>query len=174
MYREIVFYSASLLIIFFGILTIFFKNIFYSLLSAICVFLLTAVLFWLSGSEYNFVIQLAVYGFAVPVILGLGIMFTGNGMKEKEHSGTNRKNILLFICGLFILALIYLVLISLTVFPEGFNINFDIQNSMNSYDNFRIFSKGIFVKYVFAFEIISIILTIAAAGLTLLKRRRGI
>lgn len=175
MYKEIIFYSASFLILLFGILTICFRNIFYSLISAICVFFLAGILFWLSGSEYNAVIQFAVYGFAVPVILGLGIMFTRKGKEEeKTASASNLKNILLFICGLFILAVVYLVLISLTIFPDGFNLEANLQNGINTYNNFRIFSKGLFIKYVFAFEIISIILTITAAGLTVLKKRRNV
>lgn len=176
MYKEIIFYSASFLILLFGILTIFFRNIFYSLISAICVFFLAGILFWLSSSEYNAVIQFAVYGFAVPVILGLGIMFTRKGKEEEEKtaSASNLKNILLFICGLFILAVVYLVLISLTIFPYGFNLEANLQNGINTYNNFRIFSKGLFIKYVFAFEIISIILTITAAGLTVLKKRRNV
>ena len=85
MYNEIIFYSASFLIVVFGILALFFKNIFYSLLSAICVFFITAIFFWLLGSEYNAIIQLAVYGFAVPVILGLGIMFTDTGKNDIQN-----------------------------------------------------------------------------------------
>lgn len=170
MYSEIIFYSASFLIILFGFLTIFFKNIFYSLLSAICVFFLIAVLFLLLGSEYNAVIQLAIYGFAIPIILGLGIMFTGKSGHEATSSGSKLKDLLFFFGGLFILAVIYLVLISNTVIPNGFSTNFDYEG-INSYDNFRIFTQGIFVKYIYAFEIISVILTITAVGLTMIKKR---
>ena len=94
--------------------------------------------------------------------------------EEKTASASNLKNILLFICGLFILAVVYLVLISLTIFPYGFNLEANLQNGINTYNNFRIFSKGLFIKYVFVFLIISIILTITAAGLTVLKKRRNV
>lgn len=169
MYHDIIFYSASSLILFFGMLTMFLRNIFYSLLSAICVFFLTAVLFWTLGSEYNAIIQLAIYGFAVPVILGLGIMFTASCRERPLKLRYNLKYTLFLTGGLFILALVYLTLTSLAVSPVGFNFDFDINLGINSYDNFRIFTKGIFIKYVFAFEIISIILTIAAVGLTIMK-----
>lgn len=166
MYQNIIFYSASFLLLLFGVLTLFFKNIFYSLLSAICVFFLTAVIFWLLGSEYNAVIQLAIYGFAVPVILGLGIMFTESGKERIVKKRSNLKYALFLTGGLFVLALIYLVLTSLAVIPDGFNTDDFV---INNYDNFRIFANGIFVKYVFAFELVSVILTIAAVGLTIMK-----
>ena len=57
-----------------------FNNIFYSLLSAIIVFFIAGMFFYVLGSEYNAVIQIAIYGVAVPVIHGLAIMFT-----EKEN-----------------------------------------------------------------------------------------
>ena len=37
------------------------------------------------GSEYNAIIQAAIYGLAVPVIIGISIMFTtGKGNSKKE------------------------------------------------------------------------------------------
>lgn len=169
--NDIVFYCASFLILLFGILTIAFRNIFYSFMSAILVFFMTAVIFFLLGSEYNAVIQLAVYGFAVPIILGLGIMFT-NLRKDKpvKLGFSNSKYGIILICGIFILAIIYAVLISLLSVPEIFSPQIVFSEFANQHNNFMIFSKGIFTKYVWAFEIISIILTIIAAGLTIIKR----
>ncbi len=169
METSIIFYSTSFLIIIFGILTIALRNIFYSLLSAICVFFLTAIFFFLLGSEYNAVIQLAVYGFAIPIILAFGIMFT-NFRATRRRKNKNSDYAVVLTGGIFIMAVIYLILVSIVVVPEGFHngILFDIE--MNTYYNFEIFAKGIFGKYVFAFELISIILTIIAAGLTMIKR----
>lgn len=169
MENAIIFYSASFLIIIFGILTIALRNIFYSLLSAICVFFLTAVFFFILGSEYNAVIQLAVYGFAIPVILGCGIMFTNfRATRRRRNKNSDYAGVLTG--GIFIMAVIYIILVSIVVVPKGFyhGMMFDI--NMNSYYNFEIFSKGIFIKYVFAFELISVILTVIAAGLTMIKR----
>ena len=171
MFNEIVFYSSFVLIILFGFMTIWFKNIFYSLLSAIAVFFLTAVLFYLLGSEYNAIIQLAIYGFAVPVILGIAIMFTNmNSSSLKEE--TNLKYLLFLICGLFILALIYLIMTSYAVVPDSFMDN--PSEISNAFDNISVFSKGIFVKYVWGFELISLILTIIIAGITVILRKERI
>ena len=171
MYNEPIFYTTSFLIVIFGLLTIVFRNIFYSLMSAIVVFFMTAVLFWLLGSEYNAVIQLAIYGFAVPIILGLGIMFT-NLRKDKpvKLGFSNSKYGIILVCGIFILALIYIVLISFIGIPEVFSTQIVFDEFMNPHSSFTIFSNGIFKQYVLAFELVSVILTVAVAGLTILKR----
>lgn len=171
MCNDIVFYSASFLILLFGILTIISWNIFYSLLSAIIVFFMTAVIFWLTGSEYNAVIQLALYGFAIPIILGLGIMFTNLKKDRPVKLGvSNSKYGIILVCGIFVLAIVYMILITLLSVPEIFSTQIIFDEFSNQHSNFMIFTKGLFTKYVWSFELISLILTIAAAGLTLIKR----
>lgn len=171
MYNSIVFYSASFLLVLFGILTMVFKNIFYSLMSAIIVFFMTAILFLLLGSEYNAIIQLAIYGFAIPVILGLGIMFT-NLRKDKsiKFEFSNSKYGVILVCGIFLLAFVYMALISLLGVSELFSTQIIFDEVVNKYSNFSIFANGIFTKYVWAFELVSLILTIAAIGMTVIKR----
>jgi len=171
MYSEPIFFVTSFFIILFGILTLVFRNIFYSLISAIIVFFMTAILFLLLNSEYNAVIQLAVYGFAIPIILGLGIMFI-NLRKDKplKIEFSDSKYGIILICGIFILAITYIIMISLIGVPEIFSTQIVFDEVQNSHTNFNIFSKGIFLKYVWAFELVSIILTIVAAGLTIIKR----
>lgn len=170
-YSSIIFYPIAILIILFALLTIKFKNIFYSLLSAILVFFLTGVLFYILGSEYNAIIQVAIYGVAVPIVLGLAIMFT-NFKKDKkinlEASSTNLNYALFLTCGIFILALIYLMMTSFAMNPVGFNVvEF---SSLNHAQVMNSFSHGIFVDYVWAFELVSIILTIIVVGLTLFNK----
>ena len=179
MENAVIFYSLSALILISAGLTIKFKNIFYSLLSAMTVFLLVGVLFYILGSEYNAVIQVAVYGFAVPVILGIAIMFTNmkpekektENSEEKLFQKTNRmKYFICLICGLFILALFYLVMTSILITPDSFN--YMGEASVSQYEILQAFGKGIFIKYVWAFELLSVILTIIAAGLTIFKRAK--
>lgn len=168
--NPIVFYPSAILMIIFSFLTIKFKNIFYSLLSAIVVFFFAGFFFYVLGSEYNAVIQIAIYGIAVPIILGLAIMFTNlsknNG--EKALRSSDFKYVMFITGGVFVLALIYLVLTSLVVNPIGFNIGEVMDNSATQVIN--TFSQGIFVKYVWAFELVSLILTIIVVGLALLGK----
>ena len=166
--NPIIFYPAAVVMILTAILAVKFRNIFYSLLCAIIVFFLAGMFFYVLGSEYNAVIQIAVYGVAVPVILGLGIMFTDT-KNNKKSSESSLKYMMLLCCGIFILTLIYLGMTSLVVIPQGFNIA--ESHAGNPLGAMNAFSNGIFVKYVWAFELVSIILTIIVAGLTMFKKR---
>ena len=172
-YNPIVFYPSAVLMLIFVFLAIKFKNIFYSLLSAIVVFFFAGFFFYVLGSEYNAVIQIAIYGVAVPVILGLAIMFTNLSKREKmaDAKSSDLKYVLFVTGGVFVLALIYLVLTSLVVNPVGFSAGEIMDNSANQVVN--TFSQGIFVKYVWAFELVSLILTIIVVGLALLSRKEG-
>lgn len=171
MFEFVVFYSSAIILLLFALLTIKFNNIFYSLLSAIIVFFLTGVVFFLLHSEYNAVIQLAIYGFAIPITLGLTLMFTSNHkLNNQNHELINQefKYVIYLFIGIFILSLFYLVITSTVIVPNSFKIN----NSylISTFNNLDIFAKGIFSKYVLAFELLSIILTIIVIGLTIFKR----
>ncbi len=167
MENAVIFYTLSALIIIFTGLTIKFRNIFYSLLSAMTAFLLVGVLFYLLGSEYNAIIQVAIYGLAVPIILGVAIMFTNTKNEVKEKTSGRMKSVMFLTCGLFILAMVYVVMASLLITPEGFSIAG--KTTASHYEVIQAFSRGIFIKYVWAFELVSLILTMVAAGLTLFK-----
>lgn len=164
--NPIIFYPVSILMIMFACFAIGFKNIFYSLLSAIMVFFLTGVLFYVLGSEYNAVIQIAVYGLAVPVILGLAIMFT-NPKDDKSKLSSKLKFAVILTSGVFLLSIIYLVLTSLAIAPEGFNLSDSA--GTNPVSAMTAFS-ALFTRYVWAFELVSVILTIIVVGLSLFKR----
>lgn len=174
-YNPIIFYPVSVLIILFAFLAIKFKNIFYSLLCAIIVFFLSGLIFYILGSEYNAIIQIAIYGIAVPIILGLAIMFT-NLQKNKEIKAENKasvfKHFILLSAGVFILAIFYLTITSLAINPQGFNINESIGNTSTQVIN--SFSQGIFIQYVWSFELIALILTIIVAGLTIFNQRKDV
>ncbi len=156
----IVFYPLCALTILFAVAAISFRNIFHSLLSAIMVFFLVGVLFYVLGSEYNAVIQIAVYGLAVPVILGLAIMFT-NLKKDENKASSKLTFATLFTGGLFAIAVL-----SIIRFALG-EVDF---YGVNPISAMSAFGSGIFIKYVWAFELMSLILTIIVVGLSLFKK----
>ena len=172
-YNPIVFYPMAVVLIFSAIFAVSFRNIFHSLLSAIILFFVVGVLFYVLGSEYNAIVQIAIYGLAVPIILGLAIMFTNLDNKEKEKNKISKIKFLLFLfAGLFILTTVYIIMTSLLVNPTGFDISENVANT--SIQVINSFAQGIFVKYVWAFELVSLILTIIVAGLTLFKTKEGL
>lgn len=166
--NPIIFYIAAALLITFALTSLFDKNIIRSLLSAIVVFFCGAIFFYVLGSEYNAIIQAAIYGLAVPIIIGISIMFTTEGKNSpKTHV---LSFVTLLAAGIFLSAFIFIILISLAIIPETFHM-IEIPQ-VNFFDVISSFAKGIFINYVWGFEIISILLTIVIAGFTLYKRGR--
>ncbi len=167
--NPIVFYIAFFLIIFFAILSIWVKNVIYSLLAAIMVFFTASIFFYILGSEYNAIIQAAIYGLAVPVIIGVSIMFTTR--REKSKSSFMPLLIMIFAAA-FIFLFADVVYISNLKLPLSFHF-MEIQQ-FNSYDVISEFARGIFIDYVWSFELLSLLLTIIIAGFTLFdKKGRG-
>lgn len=170
MFNPIIFYSLAVALVLAAVFAINFRNIFYSLLSAIVVFFVAGFLFYILGSEYNAIIQIAIYGVAVPVVLGLAIMFTNTQSGEIQEKNNSKIKFLLFLfAGLFILTMTYLTMTSLMVNPVGFEISENISNTPVKVIN--SFASGIFTKYVWAFELVSLILTIVVVGITVFDRK---
>ena len=167
--NPIIFYIASAFIILFAILTLLAKNVMYSLLASIVVFFFGALFFYVLGSEYNAIIQAAIYGFAVPVIIGLSIMFTGvnkgvnKGVNRGEKKSFSIPYLTLLFSGIFVLAFIYLLMMSLVIMPDTFHVMELTQTS--AFDTIKAFASGILVNYVWAFELISLLLTIVIVGI---------
>lgn len=170
MTNPIIFYLVAFAIIIFSILTIKFKNIFYSLLSAVVVFFGAGLIFYILGSEYNAIIQIAIYGVAVPIILGLAIMFTDlkTDNKVSEKKDTIMKYLVFLFGGIFVLATVYLILTSFVISSSNFVSNYLVNTQVQV---MNAFAQGIYVKYVWAFEIISLILTIVVAGLSIISKK---
>ena len=168
--NPIVFYPVAFTLLLLSFLTLAIRNIFYSLILAIGVFFLVGLIFFILGSEYNAVIQVAIYGIAVPIILGLAIMFTNHKNKSEPKEGTLFKHILILFSGVFILAVVYLALMSIAITPIGFNSAEIIKVSF--LQNISAITTEIFVKYVWAFELLSLLLTIIIVGFVTLRKEQ--
>lgn len=161
--NPLIFYIASSIIIIFAILSMFVKNIIYSLLAAIMVFFSASIFFYILGSEYNAIIQAAIYGFAIPIIIGISIMFTS---KSNEYSKKFTLPYLAIVSSILIgLGIIYAIIISISMLPETFNLTCISQT--NHFEVLSAFAKGIFINYIWAFELISLLLTIIIAGISI-------
>lgn len=164
MLTTVVFYSASIALIIFAIMAVFFSRIVNSLLAAIGVFFLTALIFYIQGAEYNAVIQLSIYGLAVPVLLALALMFT-NTRNEKESSTMGARRYLIYCAiALLVLGIIYLIAVSLNIFPAYMFP--EKLGELNSYRVFDAISEGFFSTYLIAFELVSILLFAVVVGVS--------
>ena len=166
--NPIIFYLASIILCGFTICTLFLKNIIYALLSAIMVFFAAAIIFYILSAEYNAIIQAAIYGLAVPIIIGISIMFTAQSKNESAKNITLSYWMIFFLL-VFILAFCYLLMISMTLNPETFHFMKNIQ--INTLETLKIFAKSIYTNYVWAFELVSLLLTIVIAGISLFKKK---
>lgn len=164
MQTALIFYPTALLLIVLASMTIFSKRIAYSLLMAICVFFLSGVVFYLLGAEYNSVIQLSVYGLAVPILLAFALMFTNTRKEGVEHVFSTKNYIIYFAIGLLILSLFYLVLISFNVFNAP--VFAPQQVSINSIRVFDAITKGFLNTYIIAFELISVLIFAVVVGIS--------
>ena len=167
--NPVIFYIASALIITSAFASMFAKNIIYSLLSSVVVFFSAAIIFYILGSEYNAIIQASIYGFAVPVIIGLSIMFTSGKSENKKNN--------IFTLMILITAVIFGVLFTDTLvisdlkFSEVFRMTELVHT--NAFDVISHFAKGIYTDYVWAFELLSLLLTIIIAGLVMISSKHG-
>ena len=167
--NPVIFYIASALIISSAFVSMFARNIIYSLLFSILVFFSAAIIFYVLGSEYNAIIQAAIYGFAVPVIIGLSIMFTSG--KSKNQKNNTLSMIVLIISVFFAVLFTDCLIISKLKFPDIFHMTELVQT--NTYDVISGFARGIYIDYVWAFELLSLLLTIIIAGLVMIGCRKG-
>ena len=79
---SVIFYLCSIIIIACSICAILSKKIIHSLALSVIVFIVTAGMFFLLSAEYNAVIQIAIYGIGIPILLVLAIMFTSQRLDK--------------------------------------------------------------------------------------------
>ena len=94
------------------------------------------------------------------------MLTTGGNCKQKESILSIA--IPVFAC-IFVMAFIYVIMISLSMSPTTFNIV--NVHFANFYDVITAFAKGIFINYAWDFELMSILLTMIIAGFTLFRKR---
>lgn len=167
--KALFFYGFGGAIIIFALLTIFSFRILYALLSSVCVFFATAGIFFLIGADYNAVVQIAIYGIAIPILFVLAIMFTSDKLDKKIFLTFKPRFYFSFLSsGILFLSLVYLIAISLSLTSKS---NWILQKQtmfINKYQMFNAISNGLFVNHMLAFELFSILLLIVVVGFSTL------
>lgn len=168
--KTLIFYGFAGIIILFALLSIFSFRILYSLLAAICVFFATAGIYFILGADYNAVIQIAIYGIAIPILFVLAIMFTAEKLDKKIYLTLQPRFFFSFLgLGVLFLSLIYLIVTSLSLNSNSAWLMLKQTMSINKYQMFTALSDGFFVNYVLAFELFSILLLIVVVGISTLN-----
>ena len=168
--KALIFYGFAGATIFFALLSVFSLRIIYSLVCAICVFFTAAAIYFLLGADYNAVVQIAIYGIAIPVLFVMARMFTPDKLDKKTYITLKPRFFFSFLGlgGLF-LSLIYLMATSLSLSSNSAWILQKQTMSINKYQMFSAISDGFFSNYVVAFELFSILLLIVIVGISTLN-----
>lgn len=168
--KSLIFYGFAGAILLFAVLSIFSMRILYSLLAAVCVFFATAGIYFLLGADYNAVIQIAIYGIAIPILFVLAIMFTSDKLDKKTYITLKPRFFFSFMgIGILFLSLVYLIATSLSLRSNQAWVTLRQTLVINKYQMFNAISDGFFINFVFAFELFSILLLIVVVGISTLN-----
>lgn len=168
--KSLIFYGFAGVTILFAVLSIFSIRILYSLLAAVCVFFAVAGLYFLLGADYNAVIQIVIYGIAIPILFALAIMFTADKIDKKTFLTLKPRFFFSFFAiGVLFLSLIYLIATSLSLSSNAAWILTKQTMFINKYQMFKAISDGFFINYVYAFELFSILLLVVVVGFSTLN-----
>ncbi len=164
MIEAVIFYPTAFALLILALLSVFTEKIVNSLVAGIAVFFLTALIFYLLGAEYNAVMQLSVYGLAVPILLAIALMFT-NTRNEKGSSTLGVRRYLVYCAiSLIILGVVYLIAVSLNI-TQGETFASKM-TELNSYRVFDAIVEGFFGPYLVAFELVSVLLYAVVVGVS--------
>lgn len=173
--KSLIFYGFAGAIIFFALYSIFAFRILYSLLSAVLVFFVTAGIYFLLGADYNAVVQIAIYGIAIPILFALAIMFTSERADKKTYLTLQPRFFFGFLgAGILFMSLIYLIATALGLNSNEAWILSKQTMFINKYQMFNSIAEGFFTNYGYAFELLSILLVVVVVGvstLNLIKER---
>lgn len=168
--KSLIFYGFSGAIILFALLSIFSLRILYSLICAVCVFFAAAGIYFILGADYNAVIQIAIYGVAIPILFILAIMFTSDKLDKKTYITFQPRFFFSFLgLGALFLSLIYLIATSLSLNSNSAWILQKQTMFINKYQMFNALSDGFFTNYALAFELFSVLLLIVIVGISTLN-----
>lgn len=135
-------------------ISVFSKNILYSMTSLAGGMIFVSGLFFLLGAEFLGVVQIIVYVGAVLVLYAFSMMFfdVSKTLKEKKNSK--------FVCTLGILiSLISIIMVLLPVSYKGaVNTGYDIVSNLS---NVKTVGIILFTKYLVIFELAAVMLLVA-------------
>ena len=168
--KSLIFYGFSGLTLLFALLSVLSKNILYSLLFAVIAFFNVGGLFFSLGADYNAIIQIAIYGIAIPVIILFAIMLTN----RNEDSFRNITFSPRFFIALISSALLFMILWYSIAFSMNFNsniLNFFNQEKpiLGSYVSIISMANTLYVNYSVPLILFSIIILTVVVGISVLN-----
>ncbi len=161
-----VFFIAAALAVAGGIGVITFRQPIRSVLSLVVVMVALSILFLLLSAQFIFVAQVIVYAGAVMVLFLFVIALLG----PAKEIAKGRLRFQTWLSALFVLALFGLLWAML----QGVQYRQpDSTADLSTFGTVQSIGIGLFTKYLYPFELTSILLLVAAIGAIYLSRREG-
>ena len=164
----IAFWSFSTLAVLSAIGVVFFKNIIYSVLSLISTLIMVSGLFFTLGAELVGALQILIYAVAIVVFYVLVI----STVPEYKGKAIDPKYMLLSLPVGFLL---FLELAYVSVYGAwASNVGMFKPEVLNEIGNVKAVSTILFTKFLFPFEVASLILLVAMIGAIILGRKEQV
>jgi len=172
------FYGFSTLITLFAIMTIFAKKVLYSLIFAMMVFFCAGGLFFSLNADFNAVVQIALYGVAVPVLVLFAIMFTSEYENNQSFINFSPKFFITVVSS----SILFMVLWYIVEYSIHLNKNllsFFIQQKITAgnFNSVVLIANTLYTDYRLAFIMLAVLLFVVVVGISALnvikERKRG-
>ena len=160
-----IFFIAAAMAVAGGIGVITFRQPIRSVLSLVIVMIALAILFLLLSAQFIFVAQVIVYAGAVMVLFLFVIALLG----PAKEIGKGRLRFQTWLSVLFVLALFGLFWAML----QGVTYRKPEQTDLSIFGTVQSIGIELFTKYLYPFELTSILLLVAAIGAIYLSRKPG-
>jgi len=143
---------------------VFIPKIFYSIFFGFVSFILFGLLYFLLNAPFNAAVQISIYGVAFSVLFVISVMLYNTIKDERKY---------LFISKRFFLTLFGISLIVYSIFGIlRQDMSFGLKEFLNTNDymlsdssaSLQIIGNTLFTKYIFAFELLSLLLLIGIVG----------
>jgi NADH-quinone oxidoreductase subunit J len=155
---NLVFFGLAAVIIIPALLMVFSRNLVHSALFLLISFLGTAGVYLMLNAEFVALLQVIIYGGAITVIILFAVMLTGIRVTTGEQTVTLEKAVVA-------VAVTLLLLLSWTTLALT---DWSVSEKVAAPRNIDFFGRLLFTKYVFPFELASVVLLVALIGAILL------
>jgi len=161
---DVVFYIAATLAIAGGIMMVSFRNPISSAFSLVISLISLAVLFATLYAEFVFILQILVYAGAIMVLIIFTIMLLNLDNEELHEMPVSklRLGVMAVVCGFLALGF---VRVFSQMAPRA------TRDLPEEFGSIEMVGRVILGQYLYPFEVISLVLLVAVAGVVLLAKR---
>ncbi len=158
------FWLTAVVLVITSLLAVFLPKISYSIFFGFLTFIFFGLLYFLLNAPFNAIAQISIYGVTFSVLFVFAIMLTNTPKDDKKYLFIS-KRLFLTLLGVFLIIFSLLGIIrqdmnfGLSEFlnPQGYLI-------ADSSTSLQILGNSLFTKYLFSFELLSVLLLIGVVG----------